>query len=244
MSKTIAFFGATGDCAGHCLAHTLTAGYTCTALARTPSKLTASMQSKGVPPETLDRNLTIVQGDARDVEAVMRTLKPNNKLADLIIVGVGAYPKMQWSIKDPIVQQDPTICQDTGSTILRALAELNPDEGQEPLMVNVSTTGIPPKGKKWDVPFAFSFLYRTLLHNAHVDKIALQENLAAHVQQPNKVIRGFINVKASLLMDGEAKGLEAIRFGTEDAPEIGYTIRRSDVGLFIFERLVKEDPDV
>jgi hypothetical protein len=245
MSKTIAFFGATGDSAGYCLSYTLKAGYTCSALARTPSKLTASMKAKGVPTEVLDKNLTIIQGDVRDVGAVKRTLQSSNgKLADEIVVGIGAYPKLQWSLWNPIGMQDPTVCQDAGATILKALSELKPKEGQKPLMINVSTTGIPPKGKPWDVPWWFSWLYRVLLHAAHADKRVLQENLAQHVQLPEseKVIKGYINTKASLLQDGEAKGVDQVREGVEDAPAVGYFIRRADVGLFIFERLIKGEP--
>ncbi|KAK3048170.1 hypothetical protein LTR09_010509 [Extremus antarcticus] len=241
IPKPLAFFGATGDCAGHCLALSLRANHPCTALARTPAKLTASMKVKGVSDERLDRNLTIIQGDVRDVEAVKRTLQnqTTNEVADTIVVGVGAYPTMQWSLTDPIVQQDPTICQDAGTTILEALAQLKP--AKKPLLVNVSTTGIPVAGKAWDVPWWFSWLYRVLLHNAHADKIVLQDNLAHHVSLPEgqKVIRGYVNTKASLLMDGEALGLQIVREGSEDEPAVGYTIRRADVGLWMYERLVK-----
>ncbi|KAI7080755.1 hypothetical protein KC327_g10 [Hortaea werneckii] len=46
IMSTLAFFGATGDCAGYCLAQALNAGYDCRALARTPAKLTASLKNK------------------------------------------------------------------------------------------------------------------------------------------------------------------------------------------------------
>jgi hypothetical protein len=246
-SKTIAFFGATGDSAGYCLANCLKANYACSALARTPSKLTASMKAKGVDSAILDKNLTIVQGDVRDTEAVKQTLqRSSGKVADVMVVGIGAYPVFNWSFREPFVQQDPTVCQDAGKTILKALQEMKATtvSGGKPLMVNVSTTGIPTKGKPWDVPWWFSWLYRVLLHNAHVDKIVLQEHLADHVQLPEneKVISGYINAKASLLMDGEALGVEKVREGSEDTPVIGYTIRRADVGGWIFERLIKQEP--
>lgn len=71
-SPTIAFFGATGDVAGHCLAYCLKAGYLCIALARTPAKLYTSMGNKGVGSSILQRQLTVVEGNAKDVAAVKR----------------------------------------------------------------------------------------------------------------------------------------------------------------------------
>ncbi|KAI7080742.1 mevalonate kinase [Hortaea werneckii] len=76
----------------------------------------------------------------------------------------------------------------------------------------------------------------------HEDKKALQENLAAHMKSESVVLEGFVNVKASLLLNGEAKGLQAVRDGVETQPAVGYTIRRADVGGWIFERLVKGEP--
>ena len=76
-----------------------------------------------------------------------------------------------------------------------------------------------------------------------VDKRKLEEDLAAHVTLPEsqKGIRGFVAIKPSLLMDGDWGGLEVVRQGVPDKPAVGYTIRRQDVGLFICERLVKQD---
>lgn len=244
-TKPLAFFGATGECAGHCLAASLKGGYNCTALARTPSKLTASMEAKGVPASVLDTNLTIIQGDVRDVEAVKRTLQPHSGrgLCEVIVVGIGAYPTLKPSLTNPIVQQDPTICQDANATILQALSQLR--SPTKPLMVNVSTTGIPPKGKPWDVPGAFSWFYRTVLHNAHVDKIVREEQLAEHARLPERerVLGGFVNVKPPLLQDGGAKGVGMMRESIEDAPAIGYFMRRADVGLWMYERCVKVAPN-
>ena len=56
-----------------------------------------------------------------------------------------------------------------------------------------------------------------------------------------KGIRAFVAVKPSLLMDGDGFGLDIVRQGVPEKPAVGYTIRRQDVGLFICERLVKQD---
>jgi hypothetical protein len=88
-SKTLAFFGATGDCAGFCLAAALKDNYDCIALARKPENLSKSMAAKGVSEATLSSHLTIVKGDVRDSEVVRQSLVLNGKVVDTIISGVG-----------------------------------------------------------------------------------------------------------------------------------------------------------
>jgi putative NADH-flavin reductase len=70
MTTKLAFFGATGGCAGSCLAAALKGGYICTALARTPSKLENVLLSRGVDKTIMASNLKVVCGDVRDIEAV------------------------------------------------------------------------------------------------------------------------------------------------------------------------------
>ncbi|KAI7314488.1 hypothetical protein KC315_g11340 [Hortaea werneckii] len=244
--SSLAFFGATGDCAGYCLAQALNAGYDCRALARTPTKLTASLKNKNVSPETLDKHLTIIQGDVKDVTAVKETLSlsaghPGNAV-DKIISGIGGAPAFQWSLIQPFTLTDPTICQDAGKTILRALGELestSKEKTKKPILINVSTTGIPSPNCPRDVPLLFVPLYHWALAVPHEDKKVLQKTLAAHMKSDSPLLQGFVHVKPSLLMDGEAMGLQAVRDGVETAPAVGYTIRRADVGSWMFERLVK-----
>ncbi|RMY84270.1 hypothetical protein D0862_11458 [Hortaea werneckii] len=244
--STLAFFGATGDCAGYCLAQALNAGYDCRALARTPAKLTASLKNKHVSSETLDKHLTIVSGDVKDVPAVKETLSlsaghPGN-VVDKIISGIGGTPAFQWSLLQPFTLTDPTICQDAGRTILKALEELestSTGRTKKPILINVSTTGIPSPNCPRDVPLLFVPLYHWALAVPHEDKKVLQEALAAHMESESALLQGFVHVKPSLLTDGEAMGLQAVREGMEIEPAVGYTIRRADVGGWIFQRLVK-----
>lgn len=239
--RTLAFFGATGGCAGFCLASALNAGYDCTALARTPAKLTASLKSKGVDASTQDSHLTIIQGDIRDVQAVKRTLAPSGTLVDVIMSGIGGVPKLEWSIIRPVGMYDPTICQDAGQTILLAAKEIS--STKKPFLINVSTTGIPAPGCPRDVPLLFYPLYRWCLAAPHEDKEVLEHNLREEVKKggSERGISGFVNVKPSLLMDGDRVGLENVRAGGEKVPAIGYAIRRQDVGEWIFEKLVKSE---
>ncbi|KAK4541601.1 hypothetical protein LTR36_007898 [Oleoguttula mirabilis] len=239
---SVAFFGATGGCAGHCLAFSLKAGYDCTALARTPAKLTEAMKTKGVSAESLDSHLTVIQGDVRDIEAVKRTLQlPNGAVVEDIVSGIGTYPRFAWSLWRPLIQPDATLCRDAVATILRALQQLKPSK--KPLFINMTTTGISSPGKPRDVPVLFVPLYHWLLAAPHEDKRGVVELLAEHVRLPvgERGIEGYVNVKASLLTDGEGTGLQAVREGVEEKPAVGYMIARQDVGLWVFERLIKSE---
>lgn len=235
-TKTLAFFGATGGCAGFTLANALKAGYTCTALARSAEKLTASLAAKKVPADTIAKHLTIVQGNAHEPADVRSAIAPNDTPVDIIISGIGGAPVMQRSIRKPIILDQPTICQDVGAVILKVARELAGEK--KPLFVNFSTTGIPAAGKPWDVPMLLTWIYRYTLVDPHEDKARLQEAIAADIKTPGTGIAAYINVKCSLLLDGEGKGLEKVRVGVEDKPAVGYSIQRADVGKFTFERIV------
>ena len=91
MSRFIAFFGATGGCANACLAQTLLAGYYATALVRSREKLLAQLHERGVADEVVSAQLTMVQGDVRDQEAVGKALRWEGRMLDVVISGLGAY---------------------------------------------------------------------------------------------------------------------------------------------------------
>lgn len=191
--------------------------------------------------EALDNHLTIVEGNVKDVEAVKKALQLNGQVVDTVVCGIGGTPTLQWSIMTPVTLTDPKICQDAGATIIQALTQLKP--AVKPLLVLVSTTGIPPKGMPRDEPLLMSPLYRWFLHIPHVDKRKLEEELTAHMRMPEdqRGIRGYVAVKPSLLMDGDGQGLEKVRHGVENKPAVGYTIQRKDIGLFMCEQLIKKD---
>lgn len=91
----------------------------------------------------------------------------------------------------------------------------------------------------------------SLLHVPHQDKRKMEAAVLSLYDQ--KLVSGFSIVRASLLMDGES-AYDSVRAGyvgrkadsrwnTVDGPAVGYTIRRKDVGRFIFnEILSKKDP--
>jgi hypothetical protein len=244
--QTLAFFGATGDCAGHCLALALQNNYTCTALARTPSKLTTSLTTKGISAALQSRHLTIIQGDVRDPVAVKRTLTaPNGKQVDKIISGIG--PNAFYFHPNPLAPigiTDSTICRDASATILAALPTDVPAE-TKPMLINITTTGIPSPNAPRDVPILYLPLYRWLLHHPHVDKAEMEGNLRAVMarEEWERPIRGFVNVKPTLLTDGEVVGWANVRFGGEMRPALGWFVARRDVGEWIFEMLVRREAE-
>lgn len=91
-TQSIAFFGATGDCAGWALAHALQDGHECRALARSREKLLDLMRRKGLSTDVLDKHLTIIQGNAKDINDVKRVLSFDGKTVDSIMFGIGMSP--------------------------------------------------------------------------------------------------------------------------------------------------------
>lgn len=122
-------------------------------------------------------------------------------------------------------------------TLLAALADLKP--AKKPVVVAVSTTGI-SNGPR-DVPLLCVPLYHWLLAVPHEDKLEMERLLFEQGDKnvDDRVISGFVIVRASALMDGNGVGLEKIREGREGMPAIGYTVARKDVADWIFEKVVR-----
>ncbi|KAI4746148.1 hypothetical protein E4T50_03488 [Aureobasidium sp. EXF-12298] len=235
MSRTIAFLGATGGCAGACLIASLKEGYTCRALARTPSKLTTSLETQGLS-ESLLANLEIIQGNAKDIESVKALLQTPTGIVDTIVFGVGAAPKLRLHIM-PITLDDIEVCRTAMATLLSALDELK--AATKPRLLVISTTGI-TKGPR-DVPLLYVPLYHWFLHIPHVDKRVMEELVCNQRQKPaaERIVGEFAIVRPTLLMDGDGVGVAKVRYGLESNPALGWTIDRKDVGNWLFEKGVK-----
>ncbi|KAF4533802.1 Fungal specific transcription factor domain-containing protein [Lasiodiplodia theobromae] len=261
-TQTIAFLGATGGCTLPVLARALTAGHHCTALARTPAKLrTALISTAGVAADVVDRNLTIVAGSASDAGA-MRSLLTSvpgrgaeeKTLVDFIISGIGGAPKLQWSLRTPATIDNPHICESAAQGVEEALRGLlaegyrvrssgAAEQEKKPVMITISTTGISRLQR--DVPLLFLPLYHWLGKIPHDDKRAMEDRVVAATREGT--LRDFVIVRPSLLVDGEAKGRQALRVGWEPAtekserapgPAVGYTTTRDDVAAWIWEEAV------
>ncbi|KAF9974549.1 hypothetical protein BGZ73_002032 [Actinomortierella ambigua] len=255
----VAFFGATGGCSNACLAFTLNAGLHATALARTPQKLTDMLLAQGITQDTIDSQLTIIQGDIADVSAIKRVLytttKANNtpRLASHIISGVGGTPQLQKSFKHPVTIDNPEICATATTNIIQALREIESsierlDESTKPLITVISTTGV-SHGKE-DVPFGFQTLYHKFLAVPHADKKIMEQLIGDHMAQSDlrqRVFCGAVVVRPSLLTGDHLihsksrKGIQALKVGSEDKPAIGYTVHRADIGEWIYEQVIRPD---
>lgn len=252
---TIAFFGATGGCVSATLASALRGGHTCTALARTPDKLRNLLLTKHtIPASVLDTQLTIKSGNVKVVSDVQQVLisptKPSS-LVDIIVSGIGGYPKMQWSLKTPLTVDDPTICEDGMTAILSALASLQKSgpykDSGKPLLIALSTTGL---SARRDVPYLLYPLYHYLLAVPHVDKKTMERLV---FQSKGHQIRDFVIVKPTLLKDCAPKGLDKVKAGwvwgvpdgqgkgmDDGEAALGYGIGRTDVGNWIFEEVIRK----
>lgn len=235
MTRTIAFLGATGGCAGTCLIAALKEGYNCRALARTPSKLTTSLSTQGLS-ESLLANLEIIQGNAKDVESVKTLLSTPTGIVDTIVFGVGAAPKLRLHIM-PVTLDDIQVCRTAMATLLSALSELKATT--KPRLLVISTTGI-TKGPR-DVPLLYVPLYHWFLHIPHVDKRVMEDLVCAQREKPTaeRTVGEFVIARPTLLMDGEGVGMAKVRYGLESNPALGWTIDRKDVGNWLFEKGVK-----
>lgn len=265
---TFALLGATGGCVLAFLVRALQAGHKCSAcecyssapkalptttkpnnlVVRTPSKLTDLLKTRGVSADLISKHLTIVQGNSKDPIKVAEVLKVNNVVADMVVSGVGGLPVFKPNPLRPTLD-DPTICQDTVSTILNALRDLHSKSSQgekkKPTLVAISSTGISDYNR--DVPLAMLPLYQWILPIPHKDKKIMETLLVEEVKKgdASSAIENFVAVRPSLLTNGREVGFGAIRAGVDspgkfDNSTVGYTISRADVGGWIFEGLVED----
>ncbi|KAH6629654.1 hypothetical protein C7974DRAFT_472395 [Boeremia exigua] len=255
--QVLAFFGATGGVCATTLALALHAGHTCTALARTPQKLTDLLRTAhAVPAAALESLLTIHAGDVKDPAACAAALvSPLNPaaLVDTIVFGVGAAPVLSW-IPPFIGMTDATVCETGTAAIFSALDDLaargiaTAPAGSKPLFISISTTGLSTKTR--DVPLLLYPLYKLALHTPHLDKSRAETLLT---RDAGVHIRDCVVVRPTLLTDAPRKGIQGVRAGwewtgpererggvREAGPQLGWSIGRKDVGGWVFERVVQE----
>lgn len=221
-------------------------------VARTPTKLTELLLSKGVSQSTISSQLSVTEGDVRDVSAVKSALTPNGQPVSIIVSGIGehfppfpiltSHPPMNpfLNIRGPGIYTmgKVTICAEATTSILNALANLQPQP--KPLLAVISSTGISAGPR--DVPLLMLPLYKLILHNPHQDKANMERLLAEGASgNKNTWIRGFVSVRPTLLTSGPAVGRPKLRVGTESKPAVGYTVSREDVGKWIFDEVVANE---
>jgi nucleoside-diphosphate-sugar epimerase len=257
-NPTISIFGATGGSGLSTLRFCLANSYRCTVMVRNTEKL-LNLLSVSEPPS----NLTIVNGAIQDAPAVRSALLTSEgRLVDIVISCVGFVPSLKPTSKsiNPFKNIDDLhICEQGTKNILSAISDIKSDPAQSsssvahgigheddinkvqgPLLVVLSTTGISSAGR--DIPLLMAPLYHGLLGPPHVDKRAMEDLLRSSSSQPWVIIRPS-------LLRGDGKGEptgKKIRVGIEkdgkhEKLAIGYTIKREDVGYWIFKEIVQGD---
>lgn len=263
MTPTIAFLGATGGCANACLAYTLRSGYNAIALARTPEKLTTQLLTQpGLTQETLDIHLRIIQGDARDIETVMKTLivtetEQNTTLVSLIISGIGGTGELVMTKPSPCDQipmrmptipyigiPNPHITEESTTALLGALRRIADERfasfaeyaAVAPRVTIISGAGI-KKGIK-DVPLLFKPLYAAL-DVPHKDKMKMERLLGAEVERRESLLCGGLVIVRPSLLGGDHKIAEPGADSGYRKLRVG-TEKKPEVGYTVGRALIGE----
>lgn len=258
MSKTVLFLGATGGTANACLTHVLQSNeYKAIALVRTPQKLQDQLvKQQQLDEVTISKNLIIVQGNALEQADVKKALLArtalglDNTVPSMIVSAVGGAPSLRMNWRNPLQFVDldqPTICESAANAVVNALYDINDTTPEllatRPNVAFISTTGI-SRGPE-DVPFWMRFLYHQLLTLPHVDKRKMEDVFRG--EQAKQVLQSVTGIRPTLLMGTGAvsesvagKDWKEIRAGTESKPALGYTIKRADVGRWMYENVIKE----
>ena len=216
-----------------------------TAVVRTPSKLTTLLTTHAVTALQIASHLTMITGDIRTPSDVASTIfaDDSNAPVNIIISGLGSYP--EFTLSKGFVNKDPDLCHDGMRIVLDVLAARNPPSSltsPKPFLVALGTTGVSKVGR--DVPFLLVPIYQGLLKSAHRDKKLMEEVIEkSYANKQDCPMGGYTIVHASLLTDGKSLGMRRVRSDIVGEAwskhAIGYTISRVDVGLWVFETLVK-----
>ncbi|KAL8729667.1 MAG: hypothetical protein Q9166_004616 [cf. Caloplaca sp. 2 TL-2023] len=222
---TVVFFGATGGCTLATLSCALESSYHARALARTPDKLDDMLKKRGLSRTLLDAKLVIVKGNAKDPEDVRKVLiDKNGRIVHQIVFGIDFITSINAALRD-------------------VAAEVGQADAM-PLVTAISTTGL---SKTRDIPLMMIPLYRWMLVVPHADKEELEDRI--EWAKKENLIRDFVIIRASLLVDGQTHGSKEIKVGWEgkapgelgEGAALGYSITREDVGFFIFDSVVAKN---
>lgn len=227
---------------------------------RNPEKLGDMLTTRfQLSAGTTSQYLTIHKGDVKSaVDASKALVCPSDSryLVDTIFFSVGGYPSFQFSIKQPMVLTDPTICEDAMKSVLAGLDHLAQQgvtatrSGEKPLLVVISATAGEKVWNEVPLPWLVAPLYCWLLSSPQKDKLRMEkmieEDKAAHV-------RGFVIVRPAFLTEGPPKGLEQVKMGwqwnrqrveqvqKEPGRVIGWTIGKSDLGAWVSDKVLTGD---
>ncbi|KAL6711694.1 hypothetical protein ACN47E_004628 [Coniothyrium glycines] len=257
---TVAFFGATGGTGAAALAQTLQNGQHSTALVRNAEKLRNILTTRfKLPAPTLSKYLTLHQGDLKspaDGSKALINLTDPKHLVDTIFSSVGGYPSFQFSIRQPMILTDPTVCESAIQTIFAAADQLatqgttSTRSGEKPLLVVISAPTGPNIWPEVPLPWLVAPMYTWLLSSPHADKMKMEKLIA---QDDKAHVRGSVIVRPAFLADGPRKGNEHVRLGwqwttrnggkaeKEERKVVGWSIGRNDLGAWVADKVVTGD---
>lgn len=253
---SISIIGSTGGTGLALLRLCLAASYNCTILVRDSEKLLRLLSLTSAPS-----NLRIITASIRDIPSVQRALLTSaGRLVDTVVSCIGFVPSLNLSKGlNPFNNVDSlTLCEQATKIIVQAIEDVkhkltlehseseSEDENghrweqKSPLLVVLSTTGITSGGR--DIPYLMYPLYH-LAEAPHKDKRAMEDYLTSATVPSSQP---WVVIRPSLLMGdgkGEATGRK-IKVGVEKDGQheklaIGYTIKREDVGNWIFREVVE-----
>ncbi|CAK7209143.1 hypothetical protein SCUCBS95973_000351 [Sporothrix curviconia] len=242
-TRTIAFLGASGGVGLAALRRTLADGHRCVALCRDPSKFMAIFPEMDLgldAPAAADdeaaatRRLTLVCGNAHDVDAVSRcllvpgTADGECRLVDTVVFTIGGK-----FIMSKMTVDDPNVCAKGMAALLAALKRLRLEGATSsgpdtPRIVIVSTTGISNCGR--DVPLAFLPMYHGMLRVPHADKRIMEDLIVASGEM-------FAMVRPSLLVDDSGEDEPGNNSTTTSGPAFLKQLAKTDLAAMSKEQL-------
>ncbi|KIS66071.1 uncharacterized protein UMAG_05814 [Mycosarcoma maydis] len=249
----VLLFGATQGCGLETLLHLLKSDkpYTATVMARSPDAFQKTLEERdaGLAASLkLSNRLNVLRGDALncdDVSCAFTSAQKRFGDIDAVLFGIGG--RLVFS-RNPFAQpalSPSSVCERSIRILTDALIALKQPE--QPRLVVISSNGLAKQGYSL-LPYLMRPLYAFLLHAPHDDKERMESHLHAlagwprddfnplHREQleiPPK-IKHLAIVRPALLVNGVAIG----HVRAEEMLRHGYTIRRSDVGLFIYNSLL------
>ncbi|KAF6806967.1 hypothetical protein CSOJ01_08471 [Colletotrichum sojae] len=251
MPVKAAFIGATGVTLSHVLAKTLLAGFNAAALVRDAAKLKKLILSHGVPKETIESSLVIVEvTSSRSVAACIELLSHD---PEIIFSGITSFPKFQFNPLKPVSMQDETITGDSAIAAIEALRQLQSQGAlsRKPIFAPISSVG---HGAQWDQPLLMVPVYWWLLRVPQADTDVMEKAIRQAAIEESSPLGGYVMLRPPLLTDGAEQGIGRVRVGwTVEDPRltgtqdngpgvtVGYTIGRMDLANWMFEELVKGD---
>jgi hypothetical protein len=88
------------------------------------------------------------------------------------------------------------------------------------------------------------WLYHIALAVPHEDKRKMEDLYRGDAESADSLFRNVIGIRPTLLAGKadyrDAAGLAKVKYGFEDKPQMGYTIKRADVGHWVFENVISE----